>query len=52
MEEEYGAITTPAASATNDKADDMHHSQTNKSTPADNNSGAVMIEEDVIESAN
>ncbi|MBP5399092.1 MAG: hypothetical protein J6Y53_01565 [Alphaproteobacteria bacterium] len=52
VEEEYGVVATPAASATNGKADDMHHSQTDKNTPTSSNTGAVMIEEDVIESAN
>ena len=50
VEEEYGVTVTPAASATNGKADNMPQNNTN--TLTDSNTGAVMIEEDVIESAN
>lgn len=51
VEEEYDAVVTPAASGTNVKADDMHHNNTNKNTSTASNTGAIMVEEDVMESA-
>lgn len=52
IEEEYDAVVAPAVSATNAGTVNMHHNNTDTNTTTDSNTGAVMMEEDVVESAN
>ena len=52
VEEEYDVTVTPSASDTNAKAADMHHDNAHSSNVTDSNTGAVIMEEDVVESAN